>query len=122
MLDAGMRRAAQKSDASKLDMIEVPSPGSNPLLDKWMPQSHRFMAPASELTSYDSQTKLVSSKREEISHTIANNTKLTKQFYPKLGITRVEWKIASNLVKRRIEQLEQNYQTVEAEKHNTIQL
>ncbi len=30
--------------------------------------------------------------------------------------------LASNLVKRRIEQLEQNYQTVEAEKHNTIHL
>ncbi len=51
-----------KIDASKLDMIEVPS-GSNPLLDKWMPQS-QFHGASIELTSYDySQTKLVVVKR-----------------------------------------------------------
>lgn len=112
----------QKSDASKLDMIEVPS-GSNPLINKWMPQG-QFHGASIELTSYDySQTKLVSSKEKKSSHTIANNTKLTKQFYPKLGITGGMEDLASNLVKRRIEQLEQNYQTVEAEaQHDSFEL
>ncbi|MFA0112659.1 type VI secretion system Vgr family protein [Vibrio sp. 10N.261.46.E11] len=112
----------KKSDTSKLDMIEVPS-GNNPLLDKWMPQS-QFHGASIELTSYDySQTKLVSSKQKKSSHKIANNTKLTKQFYPNLGITGGMEDLASNLVKRRIEQLEQNYQTVEAEaQHDSFEL
>ncbi|WP_050654080.1 type VI secretion system Vgr family protein [Vibrio coralliirubri] len=112
----------QKSDASKLDMIEVPS-GSNPLINKWMPQG-QFHGASIELTSYDySQTKLVSSKEKKSSHKIANNTKLTKQFYPNLGITGGMEDLASNLVKRRIEQLEQSYQTVEAEaQHDSFEL
>ncbi|CAV18486.1 Conserved hypothetical protein [Vibrio atlanticus] len=112
----------KKSDIGKLDMIEVPS-GNNPLLDKWMPQG-QFHGASIELTSYDySQTKLVSSKQKKSSHKIANNTKLTKQFYPNLGITGGMEDLASNLVKRRIEQLEQNYQTVEAEaQHDSFEL
>ncbi|MEZ8191303.1 MULTISPECIES: type VI secretion system Vgr family protein [Vibrio] len=112
----------KKSDIGKLDMIEVPS-GNNPLLDKWMPQG-QFHGASIELTSYDySQTKLVSSKQKKSSHKIANNTKLTKQFYPNLGITGGMEDLASNLVKRRIEQLEQNYQTVEAEaQHDLFEL
>ncbi|MEZ9200941.1 type VI secretion system Vgr family protein [Vibrio splendidus] len=112
----------QKSDASKLDMIEVPS-GNNPLINKWMPQG-QFHGASIELTSYDySQTKLVSSKEKKSSHKIANNTKLTKQFYPNLGITGGMEDLASNLVKRRIEQLEQSYQTVEAEaQHDSFEL
>ncbi len=112
----------KKSDICKLDMIEVPS-GNNPLLDKWMPQG-QFHGASIELTSYDySQTKLVSSKQKKSSHKIANNTKLTKQFYPNLGITGGMDDLASNLVKRRIEQLEQNYQTVEAEAlHDSFEL
>ena len=112
----------QKSDASKLDMIELPS-GSNPLINKWMPQG-QFHGASIELTSYDySQTKLVSSKEKKSSHKIANNTKLTKQFYPNLGITGGMEDLASNLVKRRIEQLEQSYQTVEAEaQHDSFEL
>lgn len=112
----------KKSDIGKLDMIEVPS-GNNPLLDKWMPQG-QFHGASIELTSYDySQTKLVSSKQKKSSHKIANNTKLTKQFYPNLGITGGMEDLASNLVKRRIEQLEQNYQTVKAEaQHDSFEL
>ncbi|MFM2608130.1 type VI secretion system tip protein TssI/VgrG [Vibrio chagasii] len=112
----------QKSDASKMDMIETPS-GSNPLIDKWMPQG-QFHGASIELTAYDySQSKLVSSKEKKSSHKIANNTKLTKQYYPNLGITGGMEDLASNLVKRRIEQLEQSYQTVHAEaQHDSFEL
>ncbi|CAH7416458.1 VgrG protein [Vibrio chagasii] len=112
----------QKSDASKMDMIETPS-GSNPLIDKWMPQG-QFHGASIELTAYDySQSKLVSSKEKKSSHKIANNTKLTKQYYPSLGITGGMEDLASNLVKRRIEQLEQSYQTVHAEaQHDSFEL
>ncbi|MGR5477972.1 type VI secretion system Vgr family protein [Vibrio chagasii] len=112
----------QKSAASKMDMIETPS-GSNPLIDKWMPQG-QFHGASIELTAYDySQSKLVSSKEKKSSHKIANNTKLTKQYYPNLGITGGMEDLASNLVKRRIEQLEQSYQTVHAEaQHDSFEL
>ncbi|WP_299690981.1 type VI secretion system tip protein TssI/VgrG [uncultured Vibrio sp.] len=111
-----------KSESSKLDMIEVPS-GSNPLLDKWMPQG-QFHGASIELTSYDySQSKLISSKEKKSSHNIANNTKLARRFYPNLGITGGMEDLASNLVKRRIEQLEQEFKTVAAEaKHDSFEL
>ncbi|MBW3696959.1 type VI secretion system tip protein VgrG [Vibrio sp. T187] len=112
----------EKSSTSKLDMIEVPS-GSNPLLDKWMPQGE-FHGASIELTSYDySQSKLVSSKEKKSSHSIANNTKLARRYYPSLGITGGMEDLASNLVKRRIEQLEQQFQTYQAEaQHDAFEL
>jgi len=99
---------------SKLDMVETPS-DKYPLITKWMPKT-QFHASSVELTSYDySQSKLVSSKVNKSNHSIANNTKLTQQQYPPLGISGDRKDLASNLVKRRIEQVEQNYQVIIAE-------
>ncbi|USD39921.1 type VI secretion system tip protein VgrG [Vibrio sp. SCSIO 43135] len=106
-----------KASTSKFDMVEVPS-GSNPLIHSWMPRSE-FHGASVELTSYDySQSKLISSKVKKSSHTISNNTKLTQTHYPPLGISRDRTDLASNLVKRRIEQIEQNYQSVIATSHS----
>ncbi|WP_394251151.1 type VI secretion system Vgr family protein [Vibrio profundi] len=112
----------EKSSTSKLDMIEVPS-GNYPLLEKWMPKGD-FHGASIELASYDySQSKLVSSKEKKSTHSVGNNTKLAKQFYPTLGITGGMEDLASNLVKRRIEQLEQQYQSYQAEAyHDEFQL
>jgi len=112
----------EKASTSKLDMIETPS-GNYPHIDKWMPQGE-FHSASIELTSYDySQSKLISSKEKKSSHSIANNTKITQRYYPNLGITGGMEDLASNLVKRRIEQIEQNFETYQAEaQHDSFEL
>lgn len=102
-----------KATEQKFDMTETPS-GSNPLIDKWLPQVN-FHGASVELTAYDdTQTKLVSSKVKKSSHSIANGTKLTYEHYPPLGISGDKTDLASNLVKRRVEQLEQQYELTTA--------
>ncbi|PMJ92418.1 type VI secretion system tip protein TssI/VgrG [Vibrio sp. 10N.261.55.A7] len=104
----------EKANVSKFDMVETPS-GNNPLIELWQPMSS-FHGASIELSAYDdSQTKLVTSKATKSSHTIANNTKLTSVQYPPLGILGDKTDLASNLAKRRLEQLEQNFQLVEAQ-------
>ncbi|EGA67595.1 type VI secretion system tip protein VgrG [Vibrio brasiliensis] len=102
-----------KADNAKFDMAETPS-GSLPLLDTWAP-ALAFHGSSIELTAYDyTQTKFVTSKAQKSNHSIANNTKLTNRHYPPLGVSGDKTDLASNLAKRRIEHLEQNYQTIEA--------
>lgn len=106
-----------KSDIAKFDMVEAPS-GSNPLIEQWMPKSD-FQGVSVELTAYDySQSKLISSKVNKSSNSIGNNSKLASQYYPTLGISGDMTDLASNLVKRRIEQMEQSYQQVNAVSNN----
>ncbi|KJY83417.1 type IV secretion protein Rhs [Vibrio galatheae] len=101
-----------KASTSKFDMAETPS-GSLPLLASWAPDL-AFHGASIELTAYDyTQSKLVTSKAQKSSHSIANNTKLTQVHYPPLGISGDKTDLASNLAKRRIEQLGQNYQTIQ---------
>ncbi|MBU2898834.1 type VI secretion system Vgr family protein [Vibrio hepatarius] len=111
-----------KADAAKFDMQETPS-GSLPLIHSWIPIMS-FHGASIELTSYDySQSKLITSKAKNSSHTIANNTKLTSSFYPELGISRDMTDLSSNLAKRRIEHLEQDYQSVVAHaKHDMFDI
>ncbi|MCK6265168.1 type VI secretion system tip protein VgrG [Vibrio sp. ZSDE26] len=107
----------EQASISKFDMAETPT-GSNPLIRTWQPTS-QFHGASIELSAYDdSQSKLVTSKATKSSHTIANNTKLTSRHYPPLGILGDKTDLASNLAKRRIEQLEQNFSTVEAIAHH----
>ncbi|MGF1722365.1 type VI secretion system tip protein VgrG [Vibrio kyushuensis] len=102
----------EQASISKFDMVETPT-DSNPLIKLWQPTS-QFHGASIELTAYDdTQTKLVTSKATKSSHTIANNTKLTSVQYPPLGILGDKTDLASNLAKRRIEQIEQNFQLVE---------
>ncbi|MCL9783145.1 type VI secretion system tip protein VgrG [Vibrio sp. S4M6] len=106
-----------KSDVAKFDMTETRT-GSNPLIEKWMPMSD-FHGVSIELTAYDySQTKLVSSKASKSSNSVGNNSKLTALHYPTLGITGDMTDLASNLVKRRIEHIEQCYSQVKATSQN----
>ncbi|MDN3610112.1 type VI secretion system Vgr family protein [Vibrio ostreicida] len=100
-----------KADVTKFDMQETPS-GSLPLIKTWSPVMS-FHGASVELTAYDySQSKLVTSKAKTSSNTIANNTKLTSVHYPDLGISGDMTDLSSNLAKRRIEQIEQDYQSV----------
>lgn len=100
-----------KASTAKFDMVETPS-GSLPLLDSWIP-ALAFHGASVELTAYDySQSKLVTSKAQKSSHSIANNTKLTSLQYPPLGVTGDKTDLASNLAKRRIGQIEQDYEKV----------
>lgn len=103
----------EQASNAKFDMRETPS-GDYPLIEKWNPIS-RFHGASIELTSYDySQSKLVSGSVKKSSHSIANHTQLTRNRYPELGISGDTSDLASNLAKRRVEQLEQNYLTIEA--------
>ena len=100
-----------KADVAKFDMQETPS-GSLPLIKTWSPVMS-FHGASVELTAYDySQSKLVTSKAKTSSNTIANNTKLASVHYPDLGISGDMTDLSSNLAKRRIEQIEQDYQSV----------
>ncbi|NOI82442.1 type VI secretion system tip protein VgrG [Vibrio tubiashii] len=102
-----------KADNAKFDMVETPT-GSLPLLESWSP-AVAFHGASVELTAYDySQTKLVTSKAQKSSNTIANNTKLTNVHYPPLGVSGDKTDLASNLAKRRAEHLAQDYQTIVA--------
>jgi len=102
-----------KADVAKFDMAEVPS-GNNPLIDEWQPIG-AFHGASIELTNYDySQSKLVTSGVKKSSHTLANNSKLSARYYPSASISGDMSDLSSNLAKRRIEQLEQNYQQVKA--------
>ncbi|MBN3493155.1 type VI secretion system Vgr family protein [Vibrio neptunius] len=103
-----------KADVAKFDMQETPS-GSLPLIKTWSPVMS-FHGASVELTAYDySQSKLVTSKAKTSSNTIANNTKLASVHYPDLGISGDMTDLSSNLAKRRIEQIEQDYQSVIAQ-------
>ncbi|NOJ24628.1 type VI secretion system Vgr family protein [Vibrio coralliilyticus] len=103
-----------KADVAKFDMQETPS-GSLPLIKSWAPVMS-FHGASVELTAYDySQSKLVTSKAKTSSNTIANNTKLASVHYPDLGISGDMTDLSSNLAKRRIEQIEQDYQSVIAQ-------
>ncbi|MGD8170418.1 type VI secretion system Vgr family protein [Vibrio sp. TRT 21S02] len=100
-----------KAEINQFDMIEVPE-GKNPLIDRWMPKSC-FHGSSIELTSFDyNQTKLISSKPKKTTHSIANASKLTQTHYPPLGINGDRTDLASNLAKRRIELIEQQYQQI----------
>ncbi len=102
-----------QADINKFDMVETPS-GNYPVIEKWQPESE-FHGASVELTNYDySQTKLISSGIKKTNHTIANGTKLATRHYPSHGITGDFTDLSSNLVKRRIEQLEQNYLRINA--------
>ena len=106
-----------KSDISKFDMAETRS-GSNPIIEKWMPTSD-FHGVSIELSAYDySQTKLVSSKASKSSNSVGNNSKLAAVHYPTLGIVGDTSDLASNLVKRRIAEIEQCYSQVIATSKN----
>ncbi|MGD8112157.1 type VI secretion system Vgr family protein [Vibrio sp. TRT 17S01] len=100
-----------KAEINQFDMVEVPE-GKNPLIDRWMPKSC-FHGSSIELTSFDyNQTKLISSKPKKTTHSIANASKLTQTHYPPLGINGDRTDLASNLAKRRIELIEQQYQQI----------
>ncbi|RTZ14511.1 type VI secretion system tip protein VgrG [Vibrio aquaticus] len=100
-----------KAATPKFDMAETPS-GSLPLIDSWSPLLS-FHGTSVELTAYDyTQSKLVSSKAQKSTHSIANNTKLTNRHYPPVGISGDKTDLASNLAKRRIGHLEQDYEKV----------
>ncbi|MDA9556447.1 type VI secretion system tip protein VgrG [Vibrio sp.] len=102
-----------KAKINKFDMTEART-GKNPMIMQWMPASH-FHGASIELTAYDySQTKLVTSKAKTSSHSIGNNSKLKQIHYPPLGVSGAKTDLASNLVKRRIEQIEQEYNIVTA--------
>lgn len=111
-----------KASTAKFDMSETPS-GALPLIDNWSP-AFSFHGASVELTAYDySQSKLVTSKAQKSSHSIANNTKLTSRLYPELGVSGDMTDLASNLAKRRIEQREQDYQTISLmAKHDLFEL
>lgn len=100
-----------QASTSKFDMSETPS-GDNPLITHWQPECS-FHGTSIELEAYDyTQSKLVSSKAKTSSHSIASNSKLSTVHYPPLGIVGDYTDLADNLVKRRLEQLEQNYERV----------
>lgn len=102
-----------KADNAKFDMVETPS-GSLPLIESWTPEVN-FHGASIELTAYDySQSKLVTSKTQKSNHSIANNSKLTATHYPVHGVSGDKTDLASNLAKRRVEHLAQNYQTIAA--------
>ncbi|WP_341661430.1 type VI secretion system tip protein TssI/VgrG [Vibrio sp.] len=111
-----------KADVAKFDMQETPS-GSLPLIESWVPVMD-FHGASIELTAYDySQSKLVTSKAKTSSNTVANNTKLTSVYYPELGISGDMTDLSSNLAKRRIEYVEQDYQSVIAHaKHDMFDI
>lgn len=111
-----------KADVAKFDMKETPS-GSLPLIESWIPIM-AFHGTSIELTAYDySQSKLVTSKTKNSSHTIANNTKLASITYPELGISGDMTDLSSNLAKRRIEYIEQDYQSITAQaKHDLFDI
>ncbi|GLT18003.1 hypothetical protein GCM10007938_17810 [Vibrio zhanjiangensis] len=111
-----------KADVAKFDMKETPS-GSLPLIESWIPIM-AFHGTSIELTAYDySQSKLVTSKTKNSSHTIANNTKLASIIYPELGISGDMTDLSSNLGKRRIEYIEQDYQSITAQaKHDLFDI
>ncbi|MFM2589864.1 type VI secretion system Vgr family protein [Vibrio sp. TBV020] len=111
-----------KASDAKFDMVETPS-GSLPLIETWSP-ALAFHGASIELTAYDySQSKLVSSKAQKSSHTIANNTKLTNLNYPPHGVSGDKTDLASNLAKRRIGYLEQDYEKVIATaKHDLFEV
>ncbi|ELV8771056.1 type VI secretion system tip protein VgrG [Vibrio harveyi] len=111
-----------KASTAKLDMKETPT-GSLPLLEDWCP-TVAFHGASVELSSYDySQTKLITSGSKTSSNTIANNTKLANTRYPTLGISGDMTDLSSNLAKRRIEYVEQDYQSVVASaKHDLFEL
>ncbi|MCE0557546.1 MULTISPECIES: type VI secretion system tip protein TssI/VgrG [unclassified Motilimonas] len=103
-----------KAKQSLFDHSDTPS-GEHPLINTWLPQ-YTFHSASLELNNYDyEQTKLVSSKVKKSSNKIANNTKLTKQHFPAASISGKIDDLSSNLIKRRIEQLEQDYQQITAE-------
>ncbi|EKM28453.1 rhs element Vgr family protein [Vibrio harveyi] len=111
-----------KASTAKFDMKETPT-GSLPLLEDWCP-TVAFHGASVELSSYDySQTKLITSGSKTSSNTIANNTKLANTRYPTLGISGDMTDLSSNLAKRRIEYVEQDYQSVIASaKHDLFEL
>ncbi len=111
-----------KANTAKFDMKETPT-GSLPLLEDWCP-TVAFHGASIELSSYDySQTKLITSGSKTSSNTIANNTKLANTRYPTLGISGDMTDLSSNLAKRRIEYIEQDYQSVIAcAKHDLFEL
>ncbi|MHA2742629.1 type VI secretion system Vgr family protein [Vibrio harveyi] len=111
-----------KANTAKFDMKETPT-GSLPLLEDWCP-TVAFHGASVELSSYDySQTKLITSGSKTSSNTIANNTKLANTRYPTLGISGDMTDLSSNLAKRRIEYVEQDYQSVIASaKHDLFEL
>jgi len=111
-----------KASDAKFDMVETPS-GSLPLIESWSP-ALSFHGASVELTAYDySQSKLVSSKAQKSNHTIANNTKLANRHYPPQGVSGDKTDLASNLAKRRIGYLEQDYEKVVATaKHDLFEV
>ncbi|MEF1261246.1 type VI secretion system tip protein TssI/VgrG [Vibrio harveyi] len=111
-----------KASTAKFDMKETPT-GSLPLIEDWCP-TVAFHGASVELSSYDySQTKLITSGSKTSSNTIANNTKLANTRYPTLGISGDMTDLSSNLAKRRIEYVEQDYQSVIASaKHDLFEI
>ncbi|MDN3683335.1 type VI secretion system tip protein TssI/VgrG [Vibrio sinaloensis] len=66
---------------------------------------------------------MLPAKHKKSGNSIANNTKLASRLYPELGVSGDMTDLASNLAKRRVEQLEQDYQTTTlTAKHDLFEL
>ncbi|MGF1747897.1 type VI secretion system Vgr family protein [Vibrio cionasavignyae] len=99
-----------KADINKFDMASEPS-GNNPLLQSWQ-SSHQFHAASIELTNYDySQSKLISSKANKTTNTVANNSKLSLTHFASESITG-DMTDLTTIVKKRAESMQSHYSQV----------